>query len=240
MIEKDETFKLPRLYSAHPLSDKTLIPLTNGQAHYLNNVLRRKNGDFVRLFDGANGEWLGELTNLTKKEGHVSLIERLHPQPKQSRPIHLFFTPIKKHRMDWLIEKAVELGVSDFHPVITQNTEVRKVNENRLNQQIFEAAEQCERFEIPQLHILEKLENKLSTWADDIEIMACIERYNAPLIHKAGIKTASPIAFLIGPEGGFTKDEKDKIASHTTAVSLGETILRCETAVVKALVLLNA
>lgn len=239
-MNKDESFKLPRLFSAHPLSDKPLIPLEKGQAHYLHTVLRRQNGDSVRLFDGQNGEWLGQLQDLTKKSGNVSLSEQLVPQPKQSRQIHLLFSPIKKHRMDWLIEKAVELGVTDFHPILTQNTEVRKINEERLTQQIFEAAEQCERFEIPRLHDLEKLDTKFSGWSDDIPIMACIERYNAPLIHKAGVDPKSPVAFLIGPEGGFTAGEKDRIANNTIAASLGKTVLRCETAAVKALVLLEA
>ena len=239
-MDKDETFKLPRLFTKQALVSKTLIELENGQAHYLHTVLRRKDGDFIRLFDGQNGEWLGQLKDLTKKSGSVLLKEQLYPQPKHSRAIHLIFTPIKKNRMDWLIEKAVELGVTDFHPILTQNTEVRKINTERLTQQIFEAAEQCERFEIPKLHDLEKLETKLSQWPDDINLMACIERYNAPLIHKSGINPKDPTAFIIGPEGGFTKEEKDKVAQHTTAVSLGETILRCETAVVKALVLINS
>ena len=236
-MNKDETFKLPRLYTAYPLSDKVVIPLSSGQAHYLHTVLRRPNGELVRLFDGQNGEWLGTLEGLGKKSGNVVLTEQLVEQPKNARKIHLLFSPIKKHRMDWLIEKAVELGATDFHPVITQNTEVRKINEERLRQQIFEAAEQCERFEIPNLHELKKIDVVLGKWPENLEILSCIERYDAERIEE--FRNDLDVAFLIGPEGGFTSEEKDKIAKHSTPVSLGETILRCETAAVKALVLLN-
>ncbi len=240
---KDETFKLPRLYTEHSLSNKGVIPLTNGQAHYLNNVMRRQNGDKIRLFDGKNGEWLGQLQDLTKKSGMVVLSEQLIKQPTSTRRVHLLFTPIKKNRLDWLIEKAVELGTTDFHPVLTDNTEVRKINEARLTSQIFEAAEQCERLQIPRLHNLEKLETKILSWPKafkDTPLLSCVERYNAPLIHKAGIDQTRSIAFIIGPEGGFTAEEKDRISQKTKAVSLGKTILRCETAVMKALILLNA
>jgi 16S rRNA (uracil1498-N3)-methyltransferase len=235
-MDKDETFKLPRLYTEYPLNHKGVIPLTSGQAHYLHNVLRRKTGDAVRLFDGVNGEWLGNIDKLDKKNGQVGLTEKIAEQPSGQNRVHLLFCPIKKHRMDWLIEKAVELGVTDFHPILTQNTEVRKINEERIRQQIFEAAEQCERFEIPLLHEIEKLDKVLSEWPETIEILSCLERYDAeriqPVMHD--------IAILIGPEGGFTREEKEKIAFKTTPVSLGETVLRCETAVVKALVLLSA
>lgn len=239
-INNNESFKLPRLYTKEALTLQTLIPLEPGQAHYLYNVLRRKNGDEVRLFNGKDGEWLGNLEDLGKKSGVVRLSLQLLPQPAKNRAIHLLFAPVKKSRMDWLIEKAVELGTTDFHPVITQNTEVRKLNEERLTQQIFEAAEQCERFEIPALHPSQNLETILKTWPQDIPLLACLERYNAPLIHKAGTDNKKAVAFLIGPEGGFTMEEKNIISKQAIAVSLGETILRSETAVVKALVLLTA
>lgn len=205
--------------------------------------MRRKDGDQLRLFNGKNGEWLGQLQNLTKKNGEVCLTEKLISQPKGNRRIHLLFTPIKKNRMDWLIEKAVELGTTDFHPILTHNTEVRKINEERLKSQIFEAAEQCERLSIPILHDLEKIGTRLSSWKEEFKntpVLACIERYNAPLIHKSGAAKEDSVAFIIGPEGGFTTDEKEIIAHKTQPVSLGERILRCETAVMKALILLNA
>ena len=230
----DEAFKLSRLYTDHTLQPQTLIPLSPAQAHYLHNVMRRKDGDLIRLFDGRHGEWLGELRDLGKKSGNVELIEQLLPQPQQKNRLHLIFTPIKKHRQDWMIEKVVELGATDLHPIITQNTEVRKINEDRVRQQIFEAAEQCERFEIPKLHPIQKLEKILAEPPENAEIMACLERYEETQSLKANNQD---IAILIGPEGGFTSNEKKLVAQNCTPVTLGETILRCETAAIKALIL---
>lgn len=233
-MNKIENFKLPRLFTTQRLADQTLIELETGQAHYLHNVMRKKTGGHIRLFNGLDGEWRGSLETLDKRNASVRVTEQLLEQPQNPRALHLLFSPIKKSRQDWLIEKAVELGVTDFHPVLTQNTEVRKINEERVKAQIFEAAEQCERLSIPTLHPLLKLEKALEI---DVPVLSCLERYDAPPIQTQ--KTEGNIGFLIGPEGGFTQEEKDKIAKVTTPVSLGNTILRCETAVIKALILLE-
>ena len=232
----DNFFKSPRLYINQRLINKGVIALSSAQAHYLHNVLRRKGGDFIRLFNGIDGEWLGILQNLTKKNGEVLLDKQITPQPKTVKHVHLLFAPIKKNRMDWLIEKAVELGVTDLHPILTQNTEVRKIKEERINHQIIEAAEQCERLNIPTLHKVKKLEQILSQWSKDIELLACIERCDAKPI-KASKRD---IAILIGPEGGFTTEEKDKITKSATIVTLGKQILRSETAALKAISIINA
>lgn len=233
-MNKDETFKLPRLFTAHCLLPQTLIELEPAQAHYLHNVMRKKEGDTIRLFNGIEGECLCTLTSLNKRHAEVKITEQLILQPANQRAIHLFFTPIKKNRQDWLIEKAVELGVTDFHPLLTQNTEVRKINTERMTHQIFEAAEQCERLTIPTLHPLIKLDHALSP---DMPLYSCLERFDAPVIQTQ--KPAGDFGFLIGPEGGFTVEEKKNLAQNTVPVSLGDTILRCETAVIKALVLLS-
>ena len=238
-MKHDESFKYPRLYVEQNLSHQAVIALAPSQAHYLNNVMRKKNGEPVRLFNGRDGEWLGRLEDLGKKSGNVVLEKCLKEQPAHKHHIHLFFTPIKKNRQDWLIEKAVELGVTDFHPVLTQNTEVRKINEERVRAQIFEASEQCERFEIPTLHTIGKLDEIWPDWPRDVPILSCLERFDAPALKDMAFKDYQDIALLIGPEGGFTREEKGKIAGQTTPVDLGETILRVETAVIKALVLIN-
>lgn len=238
-MKHDESFKYPRLYIEQDLSHQAVIALAPSQAHYLNNVMRKKNGEPVRLFNGRDGEWLGRLEDLGKKSGNVTLKECLKEQPAHKRHIHLFFTPIKKNRQDWLIEKAVELGVTDFHPVLTQNTEVRKINEERVKAQIFEASEQCERLEIPTLHTIGKLDEIWQDWPSDTPILSCLERFDAPALKDMDFQDDQDIALLIGPEGGFTREEKETIASQTTPVDLGETILRVETAVIKALVLIN-
>ncbi len=231
----DESFKLPRLYTPSALIHKGVIALDAGQAHYLHNVLRRSNGDSVRLFNGKDGEWLGSLQNLNKKAGKALLQEQLAKQPTNIKKVHLLFAPIKKNRMDWLIEKAVELGVSDFHPVLTQNTEIRKIKEDRITKQIFEAAEQCERFEIPILHPLKKLDQILKDWPTNIKLLACLERYEGQPLKNI----AKDVAVLIGPEGGFTAEEKENIAQKAMVITLGDQILRSETAALKALTILT-
>lgn len=233
-MNKEELFKLPRLFTTQHLENNRLIELEQAQAHYLGTVMRKKEGDIVRFFDGKNGEWLGVVSQATKKQMIVKITEQILGQPDAGPGLHLFFAPIKKQRQDWMIEKAVELGVTDLHPVLTQNTEVRKVNESRLKQQIHEAAEQCERFTIPILHPLQKLSDCLD---QSFPLLACLERFDAvplqPQAHK-------DIGIVIGPEGGFTQHEKQQIAKQAQAVSLGDTVLRCETAAVKALILLRA
>jgi 16S rRNA (uracil1498-N3)-methyltransferase len=235
-----EFFKLPRLYVNHALEESAEVSLSSDQAHYLLTVLRRKNEDQIRLFNGQEGEWLGVLHIQNKKSATVTIQQKIKAQPLSDRRIHLFFAPIKKQRMDWLIEKAVELGTTDFHPVLTQNTETRKINTGRIEKQIFEAAEQCERLKIPKLHPLSSLFttlDRLGTQAS-FSIYACLERADAPPLQNFSPNRSS-YGLLIGPEGGFTQDEKTKISAHKAVqtVSLGETVLRCETAAVKALIL---
>jgi len=127
----------------------------------------------------------------------------------------------------------------DFHPILTQNTEVRKIKVERLESQIFEAAEQCERLSIPTLHTLKKLQPFLDEGLENVPILGCLERFDTTPLQDLNLDSAKDIAFLIGPEGGFTAEEKEFIGKNTKAVGLGDTILRCETAVVKALSLLN-
>ncbi|MCI5060892.1 MAG: 16S rRNA (uracil(1498)-N(3))-methyltransferase [Alphaproteobacteria bacterium] len=233
MINNLKIHKRPRLYTAQELSHQALIDLTPEQAHYLHNVMRLKEGTQVRLFDGKNGEWLAILEKINKKTVQIRLLKQIAKQPKTSPKVHLIFTPIKKSRMDFLIEKSVELGVSDFHPILTQNSEVRKINETRIHQQIIEAVEQCERLILPILHPLQKLELMLGTWPKDICVLSCLERHDAPPIQS--IAVPSDVAILIGPEGGFTRQEQEWLRQKTTPVSLGPHILRSETAALKAI-----
>ncbi|HEY8189518.1 MAG TPA: RsmE family RNA methyltransferase, partial [Micavibrio sp.] len=187
-MNNDSFSKLPRLYIDAPLAEGTDAALSADQAHYFRTVLRRQDGDNIRLFNGRDGEFLCVLRDLGKKSGIVSA-ERLLKQQTQDTPdVHLFFAPIKKARMDWLIEKAVELGVTHLHPVITQNTEVREVNDKRLRQQIIEAAEQCERLTVPSLHA----PIKFDALPRDVPILACLERGERIPIQKA-LKPGKPV-----------------------------------------------
>lgn len=236
----DDSYKLPRLYTNQRLLNGYNVALADAQAHYLHTVMRRKDGDEIRLFNGQDGEWLAGLKDLKKKSGTAELVRQLKPQPAQTPRIHLYFAPITKNRMDWMVEKAVELGVTDMHPVLTQNTEVRKIKEDRLNAQMMEAAEQSERLTLPALHPLLPLEAAIEGWGKDKPFLACLERYDAQPVAK--IESNQDIAVLIGPVGGFTQEEKAYLASiaNVTAVSLGENVLRCETAALYALSVLQS
>lgn len=238
-MSDDDLFKLPRLYVDAPLSAGDDLSLSADQAHYFKTVLRRQEGAFVRLFNGRDGEWLCTLTNLGKKDGLARPERQIKAQPAPSLGVHLYFAPIKKARMDWLVEKAIELGATDLHPVVTQNTEIRDINAKRLQQQMFEAAEQCERLDLPVLHDLIKLQDLPKHLPTDAKLLACLERGETLSIETLldRLHGDKALAILIGPEGGFTAPEADWIGKQKdwSPVSLGPRILRCETAVCVAL-----
>lgn len=231
--------KLPRIYVNAPLSIQEKVPLSPEQGHYLKNVLRQKPNDQIRLFNGRDGEWLYYLSTLEKKHAEAACIKLLKEQCEQSRRIHLVFAPIKKTRMDFLIEKTVELGATDLHPVITERTEARKINQERIAAQIIEATEQCERMDLPVFHSLQHLVEKLEYWPLEIPLLAALERdQTASLINEIQIK--GDIAALTGPEGGLSDQEISLLKRHEaiTPVSLGNHILRAETAACKILSIL--
>lgn len=225
-------YKYPRLFIDFPLIDKGDVPLEQPHVHYLKNVLRKEVGQGLRIFNGRDGEWLAEVSELSKKLGVAALQKKTQDQPEHERKIHLIFSPIKKQRMDFVIEKAVELGVTDIHPVLMKRTENRKLNTDRIESQIIEAAEQCERLTIPTLHPLIDLRKFLSDWKEDTTIYACIERIDTKPLHDYSETFEEKSAFLIGPEGGFDDEEIHHITAHkaTKPVTLGPKILRAETA----------
>ncbi len=208
--------------------------MTENQAHYLKTVLRRSEGSDIRVFNGRDGEFKATIDSLGKQSVRITPQTLIRLQPEASAQIHLFFCPIKKSRMDILIEKTTELGVTDFHPVLSDRTEMRKLNETRLKSQIIEAAEQCERMTLPVLHGLAPLTKTLQDTRRPAPLLWCRERGNAAPI-KDYPKPAS-WAFLIGPEGGFTDDEIRRLENteNVCAVSLGGSILRSETAAIAA------
>jgi len=233
------TVKTPRLYICDPIAIGEEINLLPAQMHYLGGVLRMKDGDSVRIFNGQDGEWMSSFHPQNKKVGCLTPTKNLRPQPSMSARVHLLFAPIKKQRMDFLVEKAVELGVTDFHPLLTQNTEVRKLNEERIHAQIIEAAEQCERLTLPKLHALDKLETACQHWAREVPLLVGLERHDCLPIAEAKVQQhGSDVSFLVGPEGGFTQIESEMLCGldHVTPVNLGDTILRAETAALYGLV----
>lgn len=228
-------YKLPRCYLDQPLKDGATLDLGENHAHYLHTVLRRKDGHEVRVFNGVDGEWLARLAHLKKKGGQLVLVRQIRAQPPTPARLALFFAPITKTRMDWMIEKAVELGVTDLHPVLTQNTEVRTLKPDKVLRQCIEAAEQAERLTIPSLHPVKDVFAVVEHAG--MPILACIERFDAAPLHAFVPALEENIGILIGPAGGFTEEEKYRLAAIKTIipVSLGENVLRCETAALFAL-----
>ncbi len=223
---------LPRLYIAPPLGEGVRVTLDAAQANYLGNVLRLKIGGAVLLFDGIDGEWLATVVEADKK--HMVLGAGRQTRPQESVPdLTLAFAPVKRGRVDWLVEKAVELGVARLQPVITQRTIVDKLNLERMRAHIVEAAEQCGRTALATIAEPVKLERFLKV-SDPTQLLYFADETGGE--STATAFAPGPATILIGPEGGFTTDERTAIRAHPTAraISLGPRILRAETAALAA------
>ncbi len=208
------------------------IILPEEQSHYLKNVLRREVGDYIRLFNQEDGEWVGSITALQKKHIIIHIDKQSRLPQILSHEIHLIFSPLKKDRMDMLIEKSVELGVTHLHPVLFARSIVREIKSERVKAQIIEAAEQCERLSIPHLAPLKEFKKGLNEWNTDIPLFAAIERTDVIKLSDVTPKS-DKMALCIGPEGGITPEEIEILGTkkYVTPVSLGDNILRAETAV---------
>jgi 16S rRNA (uracil1498-N3)-methyltransferase len=229
----NEFSKLPRLFiEAECLPDKEVV-LSKNQSHYVQNVLRLSIGDFLRVFDGCNGECLAHIIR-GGKQTEIQIQKVLRSQENDMGP-WLFFCPLKKTAMDFLIEKATEIGVSTLCPVLTDRTIVRSLNVEKIQAHLIEAAEQSERLDIPRLLPLIPLKNIFKVLPDTIPLYFCQERSTAP--HIGSVDYHSQRAALIGPEGGFTDQEIEMLLKNPRVhpVSLGKNILRAETAALYAL-----
>ena len=234
--------RLPRLYVAHSLASGVSVGLEAGQAHYLRVVLRLDLGAGVAAFNEADGEWLSRICEIDKNCVRVAVEEQLR-QPETAADLWLLFAPIKRARLDWLVEKATELGVSVLLPVWTARTQAERVNLERLRAHAIEAAEQSERLSIPELRPPEKLERLLASWPRGRRLIVCDETGSGqPLGEAAAQLSAGPTALLTGPEGGFDQRELDAIAKlpFVTRVGLGPRVLRAETAALAALAVYQA
>jgi 16S rRNA (uracil1498-N3)-methyltransferase len=223
---------LPRLYVEASIGAGARVELDAAQANYLGNVMRLKKGAQLLVFDGASGEWLAEVAEAGKKRMSLSIVEPTRPQ--ESVPdLWLAFAPVKKGRVDWLVEKAVELGVARLLPVVTQRTIVDKLNLERMRAHIVEAAEQCGRTSLAEIDEPVKLDAFLKSLVPDRTL------YFADESGGQAPTTAfqpGPSMILTGPEGGFTSDEATAIRATPSAkaISLGPRILRAETAALAA------
>lgn len=223
---------LPRLFVETPLGPGARVELDAAQSNYLGNVLRMEEGAQLLLFDGASGEWLAEVTEAGKKRMTLSVVEPTRAQ-ENGPDLWLAFAPVKKGRVDWLVEKAVELGVARLLPVITQRTIVDKLNLERLRAHVIEAAEQCGRTSLATIEEPVKLDALLKTRDTERRLYFADETGGEPA---AAAFEAGPALILTGPEGGFTPDEGEAIrsAANARAISLGPRILRAETAALAA------
>ena len=233
--------RVTRLFVDHPFSAEQPVSLTAAQAHYLMNVLRKALGDPVHLFNGRDGEWRGVIDRITRRRCSVALEEQVSGQ-KSETDLWLVFAPIKRARIDFVASKATELGVSDIIPVFTEFTDVTRVNTQRLRSNAIEAAEQCGRMSVPVVKEPANLMNFLNGWPEGRRLLYCDETGNGIGINQflTSLKAtgkAEPAAFLIGPEGGFSRSELDLLKEKTnfTAIDLGPRILRADTAAVAAL-----
>ena len=223
---------LPRLFVDQPLTQGAALTLDGPPANYLVNVLRLGPGAQVKLFDDRTGEWLAEIAEAGKKRATLTVKEQLRPRERVP-DLWLLFAPIKRGRIDWLVEKATELGVARLVPVLTQRTVVDRLNFERLRAHSVEAAEQCERTALPELREPTKLGTLLKNWPGDRRLYFADEAGGDPI---AEAVRPGPAALLIGPEGGFTDEERERIRTVPGAcpVSLGPRILRADTAALAA------
>ena len=218
----------PRLFVDRPLTANAVVTLPAPASHYLGAVMRLGPGDAVRLFDDRTGEWAATIDGGGRKALQVRV--ETHVGPRETVPdLWLCAAPLKRGRIDWLVEKACELGVARLVPVLTRRTVVDKLNLERLRAHMIEAAEQCGRTALPELAEPTTLAVLLGRWPVDRQLIFADEAGGVPLRYAA---RPGPAAILIGPEGGFTGEERGAIRAvpGAVAVSLGPRILRADTA----------
>lgn len=231
-----------RLFVDQPLGPGQPAPLAPAQAHYLFNVMRAGLGQQVLAFNGRDGEWLAEVAHAGKRDPALRCLSQTRPVSPPP-DLWLIFAPLKKSRTDYLVEKAVELGVARIQPVQTRFTNSERLRHDKLVAHAVEAAEQCGATVVPQIGELVTLQHLLASWPAERHILWCDEALaGAPVALDVSAGRGRPWAILIGPEGGFASDERSRISAmpKVRAVSLGPRILRADTAAVAALTLWQA
>ncbi len=250
-------FRSPRLHVADALKPGAEVALEKSQAHYLRHVLRLKSGDAVLAFNGRDGEWQATLATSGKRT-ILALQEQSRPQPPPL-DLHYLFAPLKHERLDDMVQKAVEMGVSRLQPVLTRHTQVQRVNLQRMHANAVEAAEQCGVLSIPEIAEPLAFRRAIAARDPDRLLVFCDEDAGVknPMItltdarpvpvallplSMSNIDGPRPIALLVGPEGGFADEERAALSEQPNIVrlSLGPRILRADTAAVAALALVQA
>jgi 16S rRNA (uracil1498-N3)-methyltransferase len=231
---------IPRIACDDPLAEGVEIEATPGQAHYLGAVLRRAAGDAVRLFNARDGEFEASIAAIRKDRARFAVGPCLRA-PSPVPEIRLLIAAVKRDAMEWTVEKATELGVAAIQPVFTRRSVADRVNTDRLALIAREAAEQCERLDVPRLHPAAPLHAVLDAW-DGAPLLVAAERMDCPPLIARAAGLRPPLGWLVGPEGGFERAELDDLGRRlfVAKVALGPRILRAETAAVAGLALLQA
>lgn len=248
MMTQDPLMKKPRarprlrLFVPEAFTAGQSLELSAAQSHYVAQVMRARTGEAVALFNGQDGEWLAEIRQMTKKTVVLAPVERLREQ-KPGPDLWLAFAPVK-NKVDVIVEKAVELGVSALLPVFTRHAVVTSLNHAKLAAYAVEAAEQCERLDVPRIQEFRDIPALLADWPTDRLLLHADESGGG-----ADLRTLLPtlpaggkLAVLIGPEGGFAQEERDRLRRHPAVrlCGLGPRVLRSDTAVVAALACVQA
>lgn len=229
-----------RLYVEAPLAAGATVVPSAEQHHYLRNVMRTPAGAAVRLFNGRDGEWLAGVESLDRKSAALAVTaqtRRQEPEPD----LWLCFAPVKKARIDFVAQKASELGVSALQPVLTRHTQVARVNLERLRANAVEAAEQCARLTVPAVFPAVKLDALMTGWPVERHILLLDETQTGiPIVdtlRRRGDTRGRPWAVFVGPEGGYAPEELDLLRGfpNVTPVGLGGRLLRADTAAIAAL-----
>jgi len=235
-------FNAQRLFMTADLAEGTAVDLSAGQANYLKNVLRLKGGDTILVFNGRDGEWQASIAEAGKRGATLRIGAMVRSQ-EGGPEIDYLFAPLKRARLDYMVQKATEMGVGRLQPVLTRRTTPERVNLERMRANVIEAAEQCGILRVPEVIAPQKLEALLQDWDRGRALIFCDEgsKERCPFTTLARVRPG-PVAVLVGPEGGFNESERALLASKpfVTSISLGPRILRADTAAVAALALVNA
>ena len=229
-----------RLFIDHPLAGGQVAALNPDQAHYLTGVMRLAAGAVIAVFNGRDGEWSARLATTAKRAATLEILDRTAPQ-RNPPDLWLIFAPIKKARTDFIVEKAAELGAARILPVQTDFTNAERIRQDRLQAHAVEAAEQCGGTFVPEVAALQPLARLLDGWDGTRRILWADEAAAGPAESLSDLPPG-PWAVLIGPEGGFSPAERDRLRAlpFVRRISLGPRILRADTAAVAALTLWQA
>lgn len=232
---------MQRLYLDANLAEDAVIEASSEVAHYLTHVLRLKDDAQILVFNGRDGEWKASLKPEGKKRLNLHITEQTRPQPEASKLIYCF-APLKQGRLDYMVQKAVEMGAGVLQPVITQHTQVPKIGLDRIKANAKEAAEQCGNLSLAECREALRFDAFLAQWDPSIPLIFCDEGHesNNPLAQLQALPRGI-YGIIIGPEGGFSSNERQYLYNQpfVTAIPLGPRILRADTAAVAALTLVQ-